>query len=263
MFVGIGATKLFLAFVAVLAILPQQTNNQVSWRILEFLKSPPNEIGDTLAGIAGTLAFLWIIVTVMMQSKELRAQREELSLTRNEFQRMAKAQEAQQESLEAQAKIFRDEQTQRDQSRATRILDQKLLRLKNMLGQNHLAVWFFEPRDDPNFGVVQELRLFAGNDVEDRDDLDLFIWNNFTPLHSKVEMLEEMAISAKLVEAPKTGYITSVISEIQDILELEPRLSEDQLERVHKIGVLGIKELAEKALKVNAWDNKPQIETIQ
>nr|WP_256471805.1 putative phage abortive infection protein [Oceanicola sp. 502str15] len=50
-----------------------------------FLKSSSNEIGDTLAGIAGTLAFLWIIVTVWLQSQELAAQREVLSATEEEF----------------------------------------------------------------------------------------------------------------------------------------------------------------------------------
>ncbi|WP_299348414.1 hypothetical protein [uncultured Shimia sp.] len=44
----------------------------------KFLESPPNEKGDTLAGLAGSLAFLWIIVTVLLQSNELSLQRKEL-----------------------------------------------------------------------------------------------------------------------------------------------------------------------------------------
>lgn len=44
----------------------------------------PNEIGDTLAGLAGSLAFIWLIVTVWIQSAELAAQRAEFSrLNRN------------------------------------------------------------------------------------------------------------------------------------------------------------------------------------
>ncbi|MEM7727688.1 MAG: hypothetical protein AAF311_00265, partial [Pseudomonadota bacterium] len=42
-------------------------------------------MGDALAGIAGTLAFLWIIVTVLLQSQELSAQRDELVEQRNEL----------------------------------------------------------------------------------------------------------------------------------------------------------------------------------
>lgn len=46
-----------------------------------FMESGPNEMGDTFAGLAGTLAFLWIIVTVLMQGHELSLQRQELSET--------------------------------------------------------------------------------------------------------------------------------------------------------------------------------------
>lgn len=47
-----------------------------------FLFASPNEIGDTLAGVAGSLAFLWLITTVFLQGKELSAQRKELRLSR-------------------------------------------------------------------------------------------------------------------------------------------------------------------------------------
>tara|TARA_R110002049_G_scaffold17519_5_gene68047 strand:- start:1434 stop:2264 length:831 start_codon:yes stop_codon:yes gene_type:complete len=48
----------------------------------------PNEIGDTLAGLAGSLALLWIIVTVWLQSRELSEQRKELKNHREEFEKM-------------------------------------------------------------------------------------------------------------------------------------------------------------------------------
>lgn len=48
----------------------------------QFANSSPNEVGDAMAGWAGSLAFLWIVVTVLMQREELQAQREELALTR-------------------------------------------------------------------------------------------------------------------------------------------------------------------------------------
>ena len=52
------------------------------------MQSRPSEIGDTLAGIAGALAFLWIIVTVLLQSQELKEQREELKRNREESEIM-------------------------------------------------------------------------------------------------------------------------------------------------------------------------------
>ena len=50
-----------------------------------FMDSRPNEIGDALAGFAGTLAFIWIVVTVWLQSIELSEQRQELKKQREEF----------------------------------------------------------------------------------------------------------------------------------------------------------------------------------
>jgi len=62
-----------------------------STRLSGFLTAPANEVGDTLAGFAGTLAFVWIIVTVWLQALELKAQREELRLTRDEMKEQRKA----------------------------------------------------------------------------------------------------------------------------------------------------------------------------
>ncbi len=63
-------------------------------RFAAFLKAPANEVGDTLAGIAGGLAFLWLVVTVLLQGKELAAQREELRLTRLEMRGQKEATKA-------------------------------------------------------------------------------------------------------------------------------------------------------------------------
>lgn len=70
-----------------------------------FLESRPNEIGDTLAGFAGALAFVWIIVTVWLQSRELSAQREELQLTRQEMEGQRVAAENMAEAMKAQAQL--------------------------------------------------------------------------------------------------------------------------------------------------------------
>ncbi len=46
-----------------------------------FISAQPNVVGDTLAGFAGTLAFVWIIATVWLQSQELSLQRAEIRET--------------------------------------------------------------------------------------------------------------------------------------------------------------------------------------
>jgi len=97
------------------------------WRA--FWNASPNEIGDTIAGIAGTLAFLWIIVTVLMQGNELRLQRRELAMTRRELsaqrkasEQMAQAQAAQVNALQLQGEIFLDEQRTRRHVEASNTL---------------------------------------------------------------------------------------------------------------------------------------------
>lgn len=81
---GFGLTALLIGAVLVLAFQPhciQNSNLTLSCvpKYQRFLNSSPNEIGDTLAGIASTLAFLWIIITVWLQSLELAAQRKEMA----------------------------------------------------------------------------------------------------------------------------------------------------------------------------------------
>ncbi len=64
-------------------------------KLVALLEASPNEFGDALAGVAGTLAFLWIIITVLLQSKELGEQRKELGLQRSEFETMNSLADAQ------------------------------------------------------------------------------------------------------------------------------------------------------------------------
>jgi hypothetical protein len=65
-----------------------------------------NELGDFLAGISSTLAFIWIIIAVLLQRdelqeqrKELRQSREALTLQAAELKRTATAQEDSREAL--------------------------------------------------------------------------------------------------------------------------------------------------------------------
>ena len=44
-----------------------------------------NELGDFLAGVFTPLAFGWLVYGYLLQSNELRLQREELALTRNQL----------------------------------------------------------------------------------------------------------------------------------------------------------------------------------
>ena len=71
----------------------------------------PNEIGDTFAGLFAALAFTWLFAGILIQSEELKLQREEIKETRKTFeaqrQEMAagtKQAKAQAEAVQANAK---------------------------------------------------------------------------------------------------------------------------------------------------------------
>ncbi len=78
---------------------------QVGSRFLSCLSA--NEIGDFLAGASAPLAFIWLVVTVLVQAQELRAQRKELALTRREFELNRRVAEETQKAVAEQAEATR------------------------------------------------------------------------------------------------------------------------------------------------------------
>lgn len=118
MIIGYGLTLIFLVFWVTVALVENPITNDCSTGLCRFWNSAPNEIGDTFAGLFGSLAFVWIIVTVLLQGRELAAQREELKLTRLEVQEqrkatqeVANAQDAQVDLLRAQGEVLLEEQS--------------------------------------------------------------------------------------------------------------------------------------------------------
>lgn len=126
--IRVGAAITFLVALGFIAMSLRQSCSklpsgysdcQSNW--VRFLNAAPNEIGDTLAGFAGVLAFVWIIVTVSLQSLELREQRKELELTRDELKLARQAQEKQLEVMQKQAEIFEDERRFRKENEAKEV----------------------------------------------------------------------------------------------------------------------------------------------
>lgn len=66
-----------------------------------------NELGDFLAGFFAPLALLWLAAAVYIQSKELSEQREELKLTRKEFELSRDVAEEQKIAIQSQAEESR------------------------------------------------------------------------------------------------------------------------------------------------------------
>lgn len=91
--------------------------SRCSTKMEAFVNGSPNEIGDTLAGLASALAFLWIIITVMLQGRELAAQREELELTRGEYEKNRIATQEMAETASRQFDVMRKSQEEEHSER--------------------------------------------------------------------------------------------------------------------------------------------------
>jgi hypothetical protein len=108
-----------------------------------FLQSPPNEIGDSLAGFAGALAFVWLISTVGLQSQELAAQRLELRETRFEVGAQRVANEKMAEALSSQASVEERRLQYETEARYDLLADEvaEMLRLLLLSFKGHEEEW--------------------------------------------------------------------------------------------------------------------------
>ncbi|CAN0248048.1 unnamed protein product, partial [Chrysoparadoxa australica] len=73
----------------------------------ELLTADLNEIGDFLGGFFAPLAFLWFVITVLLQRGELQLTRDEMKRTRKELNRQSVAMEGTLE-IDRQQKIRTD-----------------------------------------------------------------------------------------------------------------------------------------------------------
>lgn len=95
-------------------------------RFKTFLHSSPNEMGDALAGMTGALAFLWIIVTVLIQNLELKAQRLELSAQREELQLNRNESEKIADAMSQQVSLLKNEREIREEERLINLVEENL-----------------------------------------------------------------------------------------------------------------------------------------
>ena len=187
-----------------------------------FWSAPPNEIGDTLAGFAGALAFVWIIVTVMLQSKELKAQREELRLTRSEMEEQRKATQDMARSMAIQADVFEQEKRDRQMLRADEDLAELLEDLFFAFRRNGITnlYWYTEPEnhETPWSGRAGTALVSGFTQVSFSDDA-LIHWSRQLP--EQVAILEGLLSEGSFVEVPDDK------NSVQDLL--------DRIRKIHKI----------------------------
>lgn len=202
-----------------------------------FLGAAPNEVGDTLAGFAGALAFVWLIATVWLQGQELAAQREELKEQREATQEMARAQIEHVNLLQIQGEIFLDEQKQRHERRSGELLNQKF---------EGLRIFFLRPN---TFHVSTAILYETGgkSPIEHKiarnwktDTELLWILEDFqAQLAHVLDALDKAEANGNSFGPVffRVAPFAELDAKLEDILDLLPSLSEADRQRVINHGV--------------------------
>ncbi|AUR00328.1 hypothetical protein [Phaeobacter inhibens] len=207
---------------------------EFSSKWLYLKQATPNEIGDTLAGVAGSLAFVWVVVAVLLQATELREQREE-------FERMADAQSAQAEVLKKQAAVFEIEQKQRDELRAEQLFNEKLRSLINEIRESSSkgVHWAFSngPFIDEDVGFDGEvhgisLAKYISEEVT-IDEAILKFRERLSTMHEAIWDYLHQSVDYLLPE--KTDSIPQIVSKLEKIADMHSELSLSQQERLSRM----------------------------
>ncbi len=236
---------------------------QTKWAY--FLTAPPNEVGDTLAGFAGTLAFVWIIVTVWLQSIELAEQRKELSEQRAATQDMAR-------SMAAQAKIFEDQQRREQEVEHKDTLDELLANLLRMcMLVNRSVTWKVENHEDDYSGLISD----EGELLHDAPDYELVRPFVIPKRENLDDRIAELCLSTALlatfwasedrlsrcVKKANRRFFVSIPELLDQILELVPNLSKSQAVRVASFDIALMKTSLEELIGLDIWEEERSMDT--
>lgn len=183
---GSAVTLLFVLFCIWLGTLETcktvEDSTECTTNLKAFLQSTPNEKGDALAGLAGSLAFLWLIITVLLQSKELE-------LTRKEFSKVAIAQDEQVRLLKIQSDVLLKQGKREAEADAAAIGSEIAKLLNDRLTDLFSGTVFIETKA----GQTAEYRILdqVKRNFSTGDDVRRL--NAFSKLKLLVESLENIA----------------------------------------------------------------------
>ena len=233
---GVGVTLIILVAAAYLGAsetcppgLAGSESCPTKWSL--FFESPPNEVGDALAGFAGALAFVWIIVTVAMQSIELREQREVLTLQKDEMEMQREATQDMAKAMAAQADIFLDEQRQREERRLGDLLNRQISGFAHSLVRRPIEIEYQYVNESDVVGFRSFILGFICNeDLDAERNINLLIEELSEFLEQKTDHNKQAILYTNFqFDLARWGEFRA---DIWEILENEPRLSKADAQRI-------------------------------
>ncbi|MFV0411086.1 MAG: hypothetical protein ACK5LJ_15720 [Paracoccus sp. (in: a-proteobacteria)] len=210
---GIYASLVVAIFGAWLASLKDCKDSICVDKFSQFLTLPPNAIGDSLAGFAGALAFVWLIATVWLQGQELAEQRKELS-------RMADAQADQVRVLRLQGEIYEEEQDQRRREQADQLLTTLVDSLIELVGRAETWEW---TRDaDGHTPNIRVLGPFLPDEFGPRERF-LRVLVNIRTFRSRYHAA--LSVGSFPTDSPEVGASRQALGILKQMKKLRPKLS--------------------------------------
>lgn len=166
--IGYFLTIVFIIFWLTLATSTIADPDKCTTNFCLFWRSNPNEIGDTFAGLFGSLAFVWIIVTVLVQGLELREQRAEIKAGRE-------AQEAQAQSLNLQAGILMNQNIALQEQRHDMFVEALFIEIRQGVDDlvGPMMEWEIEYTGDDGSVEKKELKPFNIDNIAEQRFLSL------------------------------------------------------------------------------------------
>lgn len=233
-----------------------------SSKLEDFFKLQPSEMGDTLAGIFSSLAFIWIIVTVFLQRNELREQRKENREQRLATEDMARA-------MKAQAKVFEDEQKYRSEARAAAVLEQVLKGIQTQLVIAEKESWYVLQTPELNLlqklskqSALRENREYHEKEPEEATvraklfDGMLDVDENVRTASSRISDLSEHLKSDRvkeIIRRPWQSEFRRLRIMLDDINRLEEILADDQKIRLHNMRIAALSQRLDELLSLDVW----------
>ncbi len=243
------------------------------WRHL--YAAPPNEVGDTLAGLAGVLAFIWLIATVLLQSVELSEQRRVLALQKEEMEEQRIATQEMASAMGSQSQIFLDEQRQRDEIRAKNLLDEKLFSVVDNLQRSyHNFKWKVNWQREHPFapeGIEKnsyDVYAFDGrvNDLSKKNSFAAIreIADSSTRRFKELERLVSgKSFMGELVsfdKSPNRIRLELTISKLEELLAISERLSEADKQFLENTQILILFANLLRLVELDLWANNEEID---
>lgn len=253
---GVYATGTFALVIVVFSGFPSCEETEVaadcSYKLADFFVAKPNEVGDALAGFAGVLAFFWLILTVLLQGKELSAQRQELRLTRKEFERMSAAQKEQVLLLERQGEIFAEEQKQRGEQVSSKILDQMLELLISNIKYFGDRVYFTTNKgrivyaaEADDFQVIENehLKFFLIPTLLETDKIEENVEHLEAGLLKKTVLIEYCSKQkVEILSLSGDGELNELLDLVDEILDMQSSLGQADLYRFERLRMEFVKD---------------------